>query len=130
MPHARATPAQSVPFTRRHGLHARMTEQVDETDSKSVGSNPVQVRILVRARRTCGLAVVNDELLVRENRCGIKLPGSRPGLPHEDTVRTPRTSSDPTVPYPQAGPTRIGSPAVAGHLLPHTSLSACSPHTG
>ena len=32
-------------------------------------------------------------------------------------MRTPRTSSDPTVPYPQAGPTRVGSPAVAGHIL-------------
>ena len=42
-------------------------------------------------------------------------------------MRTPRTSSDPTVPYPQAGPTRIGSPAVAGHHAhPHVP-SACSP---
>ena len=42
-------------------------------------------------------------------------------------MRTPRTSSDPTVPYPQAGPTRVGSPAVAGHHAhPHVP-SACSP---
>ena len=51
---------------------------------------------------------------------GFLHPGSRPGLPHEDTVRTPRTSSDPTVPYPQAGPTRLGSPTVAGHHTSHT----------
>ena len=55
-------------------------------------------------------------------------PGSRPGLPHEDTVRTPRTSSDPTAPYPQAGPARRALLPSRGTYLPtrpyRSSLSA------
>ena len=44
-------------------------------------------------------------------------------------MRTPRASSDPTVPYPQAGPARIGSPAVAGtNTYPHVPFASLAPH--
>lgn len=70
-----------------------------------------------------GVALNGEKSAPRYSR-----PGSRPGLPHEDTVRTPRTSSDPTVPYPQAGPTRIGSPAVAGHTRNTQAIHLRHPH--
>src|SRR5690606_15434230 len=47
---------------------------------------------------------------------GFLHPGSRPGLPHEGTVRTPRTSSDPT------------APCVARHRLSCRRGAPTSPH--
>ena len=58
---------------------------------EATGSSSVKAGFESRVSLDRGVALNGEKSAPRYSR-----PGSRPGLPHEDTVRTPRTSSDVT----------------------------------